>query len=88
MIKKLESFASEKGAKPAQVALAWLLQQRDHSVPIPGTKRVDYLEEDVGALEVDLSEQDVQMLGEIFYPGSVVGERYPPSLMAAVDKDI
>ena len=88
LVKELESFALEKGATPAQVALAWLLQQGDNIAPIPGTKRVDYLEEDVGALEVDLSQRDIKMLEEIFYPGSARGERYPPSLMAAVDKDV
>ena len=88
LVERLESFASDRDATAGQISLAWLLQKGENIAPIPGTKRVDYLEEDIGSVELDLPEEDVQTLEGIFYQGSVAGERYPPSLMAAVDKEV
>ncbi|HEX6142759.1 MAG TPA: aldo/keto reductase [Geminicoccaceae bacterium] len=80
----LRDFASAKGATPAQVALAWLLAQGDDIVPIPGTKRVRWLEENVGALQIRLSQDELQALADAFPPGAASGERYPPGQLRRV----
>jgi aryl-alcohol dehydrogenase-like predicted oxidoreductase len=77
MVSHVEAIASKKGCAAAQVALAWLLAQGDDIVPIPGTKRVKYLEENVAALTVHLSPDELQELDSIFPPGAASGERYP-----------
>jgi aryl-alcohol dehydrogenase-like predicted oxidoreductase len=77
MVSHVEALASKKGCTAAQVALAWLLAQGDDVVPIPGTKRVKYLEENVAALGVELSPYELAELDSIFPPGAASGERYP-----------
>jgi aryl-alcohol dehydrogenase-like predicted oxidoreductase len=69
-------MAEEKGVTPGQLALAWVLAQGDDVVPIPGTKRRSYLEENVGAAGVQLSDADLTRLGEIAPPGITRGTRY------------
>ncbi len=66
---------------PAQLALAWLLAQGDDLVPIPGTKQRKYLEENVGALDVELSPDDLARLEEVAPKGAAAGARYPPAMM-------
>src|SRR5215217_8943257 len=73
IVEKIDALAAEKGATPAQVALAWVLAQGDDVVPIPGTKRRSYLEENVGALDVELSDEDFEALDEA---GQAQGDRY------------
>jgi aryl-alcohol dehydrogenase-like predicted oxidoreductase len=77
LVAAVESIASEKGITPSQLALAWVLAQEDDIVPIPGTKRVKYLEQNAGAVDVELDDGDVERLEEAFPKGSVAGERYP-----------
>ncbi len=77
LVREVERVAKAKGCTPSQLALAWLLASGDDVVPIPGTKRVKYLEENVGALQVDLSAGDVAELNEIFPPDAASGARYP-----------
>ncbi|MCE1252666.1 MAG: aldo/keto reductase [Anaerolineae bacterium] len=76
LVKHINELAAQKGCKPAQLALAWLLAQGQDVVPIPGTKRVSYLEENIGALEVKLSAQDLRRIDEIAPKGIAVGDRY------------
>jgi aryl-alcohol dehydrogenase-like predicted oxidoreductase len=76
LVRHLESIATRKRCTPSQVALAWVCAQGDDVVPIPGTKRVTYLEENVAALDVELSRDDLVALGNIFSPGAASGKRY------------
>mgnify|MGYP000887174918 CR=1 FL=1 len=87
LVDELERFAVERGAQAAQVALAWLLAQGEGIAPIPGTKHVDWLEEDVGGAELVLSAADVAHLDALFAPGKVAGHRYPPALERSIDRD-
>ncbi len=80
------SLAAEKGCTPAQLALAWVLAQGEDIVTIPGTKRVRYLEENFGALEVRLSDGDRRRLEEVFPQGAAAGERFHPQAMRAIDR--
>jgi aryl-alcohol dehydrogenase-like predicted oxidoreductase len=82
----VEQFAREKGCTPAQVALAWVLSRGDDIVPIPGTKRVRYLEENVKALEVRLEAGEASRLEAAFPQGAAAGERYHPSGMRAINR--
>jgi aryl-alcohol dehydrogenase-like predicted oxidoreductase len=86
-VKRLAEFAKEKGCTAAQLSLAWLLAQGDHIVPIPGTKRVGYLEEDMAAADMALDEDDITRLAVLFAPENIAGERYPPDLMRSIDRD-
>jgi aryl-alcohol dehydrogenase-like predicted oxidoreductase len=79
-------MAREKGCTAAQLALAWVLAQGDDIVPIPGTKRVKYLDENIGALDVRLSNDDLKRLDDILPPGAASGERYAPQAMAALNR--
>lgn len=82
----VKELASEKGVTPAQLALAWVLSQGDDVVPIPGTKRVRYLEDNMGALRVNLTASDRKKIAERFAQIQVVGERYTPEMMALVQR--
>ena len=76
LVDAVRSLAAEKGVTPGQLALAWVLAQGDDVVPIPGTKRRSYLEENVGAVAVDLTADDLVRLAEIAPPGVAAGGRY------------
>jgi aryl-alcohol dehydrogenase-like predicted oxidoreductase len=77
MVTRVGELAAEKGCTPAQLALAWVLARGDDVVPIPGTKRRSYLEENVGALDVALEPDDLARIEEVAPRGSVAGDRYP-----------
>jgi aryl-alcohol dehydrogenase-like predicted oxidoreductase len=85
LVRRVEEIAKEKGAKPAQLALAWVLAQDKNIVPIPGTKRRKYLEDNVAALEVQLSAEDLRRIDEIFPAGAAAGLRYPEQMMQRVN---
>jgi aryl-alcohol dehydrogenase-like predicted oxidoreductase len=85
-VKLLEEIAAQKGCRPAQLALAWVLAKGEDIVPIPGTKRVERLEENAGALGVNLTPEDVARLEESFPPGVTAGTRYPEWAMKAVNR--
>jgi aryl-alcohol dehydrogenase-like predicted oxidoreductase len=85
LVRRVEEIAQEKNCKPSQLALAWVLLQDANIVPIPGTKRRKYLEENVAALEVKLTVDDLKRLNEIFPGNSVAGERYPEHMLALVN---
>jgi aryl-alcohol dehydrogenase-like predicted oxidoreductase len=85
LVRRVEEIAAEKHCKPAQLALAWVLAQDKNIVPIPGTKRRKYLEENVAALAVKLSEEDLRRIDEIFPTGAAAGLRYPEHMMDLVN---
>jgi len=82
----VKELAVKKGSTPAQLALAWVLAQGDDLIPIPGTKRVRYLEENMGALKVKLTESDLKEINARLAQVEVFGERYAPDMMALVQR--
>lgn len=80
----VEGLAAEKGCTPAQLALAWVLGRDEHIVPIPGTRRIERLEENVGALHVSLSADDRQRIADAL--PDVAGTRYPEAMMATLNR--
>jgi aryl-alcohol dehydrogenase-like predicted oxidoreductase len=87
LLEQLEGVATRNRATAGQVALAWLLAQGDDIVPIFGTTRRERLRENLGALTVRLASCDQFLLDQVFAPGSVAGERYPPTALAMLDQD-
>jgi aryl-alcohol dehydrogenase-like predicted oxidoreductase len=83
LVERVKEIADEKDVTAGQLALAWVLAQGDDIVPIPGTKRVRYLEENVAAADVSLTEDDLRRLEEIAPPGAAVGDRYAD--MSSID---
>jgi aryl-alcohol dehydrogenase-like predicted oxidoreductase len=79
-------IAKEKGATPAQIALAWLLAQRPWIAPIPGTRRLERLEENLGALQVELTAGDLAAIGAAADAITVVGARYPDAMQRMIDR--
>ena len=86
LVDAVEAMAREKGCTPAQLALAWVLAQGEHIVPIPGTRRIDRLEENVGALDVQLTREDLDRLDRIAPIGVTAGTRYPEPAMRMVNR--
>src|SRR5918993_176691 len=86
LVGRIEQIAAEKGCAPAQLALAWVLAQGEDIVPIPGTKRRKYLEENVAALEVGITPEDLRRIDEVAPKGAAAGTRYPEAGMAAVNR--
>ena len=76
LVRQVQTLARRKGCAPSQIALTWLLAQGDDVIPIPGTKRTTYLEQNAGALDVQLSREDLDALDDIFPPGAASGDRY------------
>jgi len=85
LVAKVEEIAREKGCTPSQLALAWVLAQGEEIVPIPGTKRRNYLEENVGALNVKLTVDDLLRINEVFPQGVAAGQRYSEQGMKLID---
>jgi aryl-alcohol dehydrogenase-like predicted oxidoreductase len=86
LVRLIEELAAEKGCTPAQLAVAWVLARGEDIVPIPGTKRRTYLEENVRALDVQLTADDLARIEQIAPKGVAAGERYPASAMQAVNR--
>jgi len=86
LVRRVEEIAREKGCKPSQLALAWVMAQGDDIAPIPGTKRRKYLEENVAALNVHLTQDDLRRINEVFPPEAAAGPRYPEHMMALVGR--
>ena len=84
-MRRVEEMAKQKGCKPSQLALAWVLAQGEDIVPIPGTKRRKYLEENVGALDVQLTPGDLRRIEEVFPRDVTAGARYPEHMMQLVN---
>ncbi len=81
IVRRVEEIAKEKRCTPAQLALAWVLAQGPDIVPIPGTKRRKYLQENVGALDVDLTKEDLARVEEVAPKDAFAGSRYPEAMM-------
>jgi aryl-alcohol dehydrogenase-like predicted oxidoreductase len=86
LIQTIERLARSKACSPSQLALAWVLAQGEDVVPIPGTKRLAYLEENLKALDVGLTPDDLAQIDAVLPHGSTAGERYHPQAMQAVDR--
>jgi aryl-alcohol dehydrogenase-like predicted oxidoreductase len=86
IVEAVKAIAAAKEATPAQIALAWLLHQGEDIVPIPGTKRRRYLEENVKALDIALARDEVTRLSEVAPPGQTAGPRYQERLLAMIDR--
>ena len=86
LVLSVEEIAKEKGCQPSQLAIAWVLAQGDDIVPIPGTKRRKYLEENVAALDVKLTAEELRRLEEVLPSGAAAGNRYPDHVMALVER--
>jgi aryl-alcohol dehydrogenase-like predicted oxidoreductase len=80
-VQRIEKIALEKKCTPAQLALAWVLAQGDDIVPIPGTKRRAYLDQNLGALDVKLTAADLKRIDDLAPRGAAVGARYPEEYM-------
>jgi aryl-alcohol dehydrogenase-like predicted oxidoreductase len=85
LVKKVEEMAREKKCQPSQLALAWVLAQGDDIVPIPGTKRRKYLEENAAAVDLKLTAEDLRRLSAVFSTGAAAGLRYPEHMMNLVN---
>jgi aryl-alcohol dehydrogenase-like predicted oxidoreductase len=86
LVDEIRAIATEHRCTPAQLALAWVLDQGDDIVPIPGTKRRRYLDENVGALDVHLNDGDRARINEAIPAGVASGERYAPHALRAVNR--
>ena len=86
LVRKIQDLATEKGCTPSQLALAWVMAQGDHIFPIPGTKQIKYLEENIGSLKVSLSKEDLKAIDAIAPRNVAAGDRYPEASMKAVNR--
>jgi aryl-alcohol dehydrogenase-like predicted oxidoreductase len=86
LVDAVQEMARAKGCTPAQLAIAWVLARHDHIVPIPGTRRIDRLEENVGALDVTLTQEDLDRLDAIAPVGVAAGTRYPEPAMRMLNR--
>jgi aryl-alcohol dehydrogenase-like predicted oxidoreductase len=85
LVRRIEEIAKEKGAKPSQLALAWVLAQGEYIVPIPGTKHRKYLEENVAVVDIQLTPEDLRRIDEVAPRGVAAGPRYPEAMMSRVN---
>lgn len=86
LVARIQEIAKQKRCTPGQLALAWVLAQGNDIVPIPGTKRREYLEENVGALEVKLSADELKRIDAVAPKGAAAGGRYPAALMGSLNR--
>jgi aryl-alcohol dehydrogenase-like predicted oxidoreductase len=86
LVARIQEIAKQKGCTPGQLALAWVLAQGKDIVPIPGTKRRKYLEENVGALDVKLTAEDLKRIDQVAPKGAASGGRYPAALMGSLNR--
>jgi aryl-alcohol dehydrogenase-like predicted oxidoreductase len=86
LVEQVKAIATEKGITAGQLALAWLLAQGDYIVPIPGTKRRKYLEENIGAATVTLTAEDIHRINAVAPQGIAAGDRYPVQNMSALNR--
>ena len=85
---RFAQIAQTAGITPAQLSLAWVLSRGDHVIPIPGTRSIDHLREDVQAAHVRLDAAAIAAVDAIFHPGAVAGPRYPASAQAQIDTEL
>ena len=85
LLDAVRQMAAEKGCTPAQLALAWVMARSEEIVPIPGTRHVRYLEENIGALQIALTPNELRRIDEAFPLGAASGDRYHAEGMKAID---
>jgi aryl-alcohol dehydrogenase-like predicted oxidoreductase len=85
LVRRVSQIAKEKGCRPSQLALAWVLAQSEHVIPIPGTKRREYLEQNVAAVDLTLTADDLKRIEDAAPRGLVSGLRYPKPAMELVN---
>jgi aryl-alcohol dehydrogenase-like predicted oxidoreductase len=85
IVEKVKRFAADKGCTPGQLALAWVLAKGQDILPIPGTKRVKYLEENAAAMDVKFSDSEIAEIDAVFPPDSAVGDRYQTNMMGSIN---
>ena len=85
LVAALTAFAAERGLSNSQVALAWLLNKHPHVVPIPGTRRIAYLESNVSAVDIALTPDEIAQLDRLFDPQAVAGARYPEAGLVGIE---
>jgi aryl-alcohol dehydrogenase-like predicted oxidoreductase len=86
LVKHIQELAAQKKCQPSQLALAWVLAQGEDIVPIPGTKRRNYLEENIGAVKIKLTAEDLERINKIAPAGVAAGSRYPEHMMQTVGR--
>ncbi|HVF28141.1 MAG TPA: aldo/keto reductase [Pyrinomonadaceae bacterium] len=86
LVSRIEQIAAKRGCTAAQLALAWVLARGEEIVPIPGTKRRKYLEENVAAVEVEITPEELERINEVAPKGAAAGTRYPEASMSAVNR--
>ena len=86
LVQQLANFAAEHEQTPAQIALAWLLNKHPHVIPIPGTRRIPYLQQNVAATAITLSAAQIAWLDDVFTPANIHGARYPDAGMVGIGK--
>jgi aryl-alcohol dehydrogenase-like predicted oxidoreductase len=86
VVEQVRRIASEKGVSPSQLAIAWVLAQGEEIVPIPGTKRIKYLEENIAAADIQLSKDDLERIEWVAPKGIAAGERYPAAQMSLLSQ--
>ena len=86
LVERVREVAAEKGCTPSQLAIAWVLAQGPEVVPIPGTKRRKYLEENAGAAGVELSREDLARIEDVLSREAIAGERYPEQSMSTLNR--
>ena len=86
LVKRVQEIAREKRCTPAQLALAWVLAQGEDIVPIPGTKRRKYLQENIGALDLDLTSKDLERIDKVAPKDAFAGSRYPEAMMKLLNR--
>jgi aryl-alcohol dehydrogenase-like predicted oxidoreductase len=87
LVERFAELADDKGCTRGQLALAWLLAQGNDIAPIPGTKRVSYLEENAAACDIELTQDEIDRIDHLFLQGNIAGERYAPAGMKSLDRD-
>ena len=85
LVAKVEEIAKNKGVGSSQLALAWVLAQGEDLVPIPGTKRIRYIEQNAAAVDIKLTEHEMEQINNVFPPHAAAGDRYPAELMKRVN---
>lgn len=86
LVKRIEQIAARKNVTAAQLAIAWVLAQRDHIIPIPGTKRKKYVDHNIAATDVPLTSEDLSQIEAIFPSDAIAGTRYPEAAMQSVNR--
>ena len=86
MVSKLEEIALRKHVTVSQLALAWVMAQGNHIFPIPGTKRIKYLEENAEAIKIHFSNEELDEINRIAPKGAVAGLRYPVAMMGSINQ--